>query len=73
MWYCVQKTKSSSLKHFYFEFLSLFCFVLPKFIFNICIMVKLVLYILLFYFKAEECNKCIVIKITNIVFDYNIV
>ena len=36
-------------------------------------MVKLVLYILLFYFKAEECNKCIVIKITNIVFDYNIV
>ena len=26
-----------------------------------------------FYFEAKECNKCFVIKITNIWFDYNIV
>jgi len=25
------------------------------------------------FFDAEECNKCLVIKITNILFDYNIV
>jgi len=27
----------------------------------------------LFNFKAEECNKCLVIKITAILFDYYIV
>ena len=36
-------------------------------------MVQLVLLHILFYFEAEEFNKCLVIKLTAILFDYNIV
>ena len=68
----VKNTKPSSLKPLYFAFLFfiLFCFIFKRYL-NV-LWFSWFVYIFLFYFEAEECNICFVIKITNILFDYNL-